>query len=271
MVGSHSQQWRSTFASGTEKTSPQVVLRGLDEPDLPVSGRGSEPSTSSSTKPPPEAIKSVSSQYRVGGPASARHVRFEQSYWTTAGEATFPLDFHFHALLRGEGRLRRRETGRQGTVLDGTRRRSVPAWCIREKSSSGRISESRAALHGMEFFLYSGRTPSRPVPPRRLYLDKIKGAQGLGDLGWTYWVLRTSSRRTPPSYSLPWWIRAAELSGIRKPAYQCVPVLNQFRKQELLSSDAASWVTRDPAGDVPALFWDFTPLSTRSNERPGLL
>jgi xylan 1,4-beta-xylosidase len=28
----------------------------------------------------------------------------------------------------------------------------------------------------------------------------------------------------------------------------------------LLSNDAASWVTRNPEGDVAALFWDFTPI-----------
>src|ERR1019366_9151544 len=122
----------------------------------------------------------------------------------------------------------------------------VPAWCIREKSSSGphfRISSctSRSA-------------PTDPIHDQyhqaAFVLDKIKGAQE-SVTSMAYWVFtdifEENGPRPTPFHG---GFGLLNYQGIRKPAYYAFRFLNQLGSQELLSSDAASWVTRNPAGDV---------------------
>src|SRR5205823_5580923 len=64
-----------------------------------------------------EAVKSVSNDYRVGGPASAMPYRFEEELLRYCAREHVPLDFiSTHAYVVKEGFLD--ETGSKGTVLD---------------------------------------------------------------------------------------------------------------------------------------------------------
>src|ERR1035438_10668148 len=49
--------------------------------------------------------------------------------------------------------------------------------------------------------------------------------------------------------------------SIRKPAYFAYRFLNRLGPEELVNGDDSSWVCRNPAGDVQALLWDFTPVA----------
>lgn len=207
-----------------------------------------------------EAIKSVSSQYRVGGPASAAPFRFEEALLDYCARNHVPIDFiSTHAYGVKEGYVD--ETGRKGTVLDGD------PTAVRSRMVQSREIIRRSALPNLELHFTewsSSYTPTDPVHDQyhqaAFVLDKIKGAQASVN-SMAYWVFtdifEENGPRTTPFHG---GFGLLNYQGIRKPAYFAFRFLNQLGGQELLSSDSASWVTRNAAGDVAALFWDFTPI-----------
>ena len=88
-----------------------------NEPDIPPFFTGSLEDYLKLYKTTAEAIKRVSGDYRVGGPASAMPYRFEEELVRYCAANGVPIDFvSTHAYGVKEGYLD--ETGRKGTVLD---------------------------------------------------------------------------------------------------------------------------------------------------------
>jgi len=207
-----------------------------------------------------EAVKSVSSQYRVGGPASAVAFRFEQELLDYCARNHVAIDFiSTHSYGVKEGYVD--ETGRKGTVLDGD-----PA-AVRSRMVHSREIIRRSAFPNLELHFTewsSSYTPTDSIHDQyhqaAFVLDKIKGAQeSVNSMAyWTFTdIFEENGPRTTPFHG---GFGLMNYQGIRKPAYYSFRFLNQLGNQELVSSDAASWVTRNAAGDVAALFWDFTPI-----------
>jgi xylan 1,4-beta-xylosidase len=122
-----------------------------------------------------EAVKSVSKDYRVGGPASAIPYKFEEELVKYCVSSHVPIDFvatHAYGVKQGFFD----ETGRQGTVLD-TDRASVRSRMIHSRELIRNSPLSKLELHFTEWS--SAYTPTDYMHDQyhqaAFILDKIKG------------------------------------------------------------------------------------------------
>jgi len=208
-----------------------------------------------------EAIKSVSPDYRVGGPASASPYAFETALVEYCAANRVPIDFvSTHAYGVKEGFFD--ETGNKGTVLDAD-----------PMAVSGRMIHSRELLRSsklpkleLHFTEWSSAyTPTDPIHDQyhqaAFILDKIKHAQESVD-SLSYWVFTDIFEENGPRMTpFHGGFGLLNYQAIRKPAYYAYRFLNRLGKTELANADPASWVTRDANGGIQALFWDFTPIA----------
>ncbi|HLJ45320.1 MAG TPA: hypothetical protein VKU01_04900 [Bryobacteraceae bacterium] len=207
-----------------------------------------------------EAVKSVSREYRVGGPASAIPYRFEEELLRYCAREHVPLDFiSTHSYGVKEGYLD--ETGSRGTVLDGDRT-AVRSRMVHSRELIGKSPLPNLPLHFTEWS--SAYTPTDYVHDQyhqaAFILDKIKGAQESVD-SLSYWVFTDIFEENGPRMTpFHGGFGLLNYQGIRKPAYFAFEFLNRLGPEELASTDDSSWVCRNAAGDVQALLWDFTPV-----------
>ena len=207
-----------------------------------------------------EAVKSVSKEYRVGGPASASPYRFEEELLKYCVREHVPLDFiSTHAYGVKEGFFD--ETGNRGTVLDGDRT-AVRARMVHSRELIRKSPLPDLPLHFTEWS--SAYTPTDYVHDQyhqaAFILDKIKGAQESVD-SLSYWVFTDIFEENGPRMTpFHGGFGLLNYQGIRKPAYYAFQFLNRLGPLELANADDSSWVSRNAAGDVQALIWDFTPV-----------
>jgi xylan 1,4-beta-xylosidase len=208
-----------------------------------------------------EAIKSVSADYRVGGPASAMAYAFETALVEYCATNHVPIDFvSTHSYGVKEGFFD--ETGARGTVLD-----TDPA------AVSGRMVHSRELLRGsklpgleLHFTEWSSAyTPTDPIHDQyhqaTFILDKIKNAQEAVN-SLSYWVFTDIFEENGPRMTpFHGGFGLLNYQAIKKPAFYAYQFLNRLGPTELVNADPASWVTKDATGSVQALLWDFTPVA----------
>jgi len=208
-----------------------------------------------------EAIKSVSADYRVGGPASAIGYEFETALVEYCAANHVPIDFvSTHSYGVKEGFFD--DTGARGTVLD-----TDPA------AVSGRMIHSRELLRGsklpnleLHFTEWSSSyTPTDFVHDQyhqaAFILDKLKNAQEAVN-SLSYWVFTDIFEENGPRMTpFHGGFGLLNYQAIKKPAYYAYEFLNRLGPTELMNADAASWVTSGGAGGIEALFWDFTPIA----------
>ena len=207
-----------------------------------------------------EAVKSVSKEYRVGGPASASPYLFEEELLKYCAREHVPLDFiSTHSYGVKEGFFD--ETGARGTVLDGDRT-AVRARMVHSRELIRKSPLPDLPLHFTEWS--SAYTPTDYVHDQyhqaAFILDKIKGAQESVD-SLSYWVFTDIFEENGPRMTpFHGGFGLLNYQGIRKPAYYAFQFLNRLGPLELANADDSSWVSRNAAGDVQALVWDFTPV-----------
>jgi xylan 1,4-beta-xylosidase len=207
-----------------------------------------------------EAVKSVSKEDRVGGPASAIPYRFEEELLQYCVREHVPLDFiSTHAYGVKEGFFD--DTGSRGTVLDGDRT-AVRARMVHSRELIRKSPLPNLPLHFTEWS--SAYTPTDYVHDQyhqaAFILDKIKGAQESVD-SLSYWVFTDIFEENGPRMTpFHGGFGLLNYQGIRKPAYYAFEFLNQLGPEELVNADDSSWVSRNAAGDLQALVWDFTPV-----------
>ncbi len=212
-----------------------------------------------------EAVKSVSREYRVGGPASAVPYRFEEELLKYCVREHLPLDFiATHAYGVKEGYFD--ETGNRGTVLD-TDRTAVRARMVHSRELIRKSPLPDLELHFTEWS--SAYTPTDYVHDQyhqaAFILDKIKGAQESVD-SMSYWVFTDIFEENGPRMTpFHGGFGLLNYQGIRKPAYFAYEFLSKLGPDELVNADESSWVCRNTAGDVQALLWDFTPIAPPAN------
>ncbi|MGO9094176.1 MAG: GH39 family glycosyl hydrolase [Bryobacteraceae bacterium] len=232
-----------------------------NEPDLHAFFAGSLEDYLKLYKTTAEAIKSVSGDYRVGGPASAIGYRFEEELVRYCAANGVPIDFvSTHCYGVKEGYLD--ETGWKGTVLD-----TDPA-AVRSRMAHSRelIKNSKLPKLELHFTEWSSSyTPTDPIHDQyhqaAFILDKIKGAQEFVD-SLSYWVFTDIFEENGPRMTpFHGGFGLLNYQAIKKPAYYAFQFLNRLGKTELVNADAASWIAKDEAGGVQALFWDFTPIA----------
>jgi xylan 1,4-beta-xylosidase len=205
------------------------------------------------------AVKGVSADYRVGGPASAVPYQFEEALLAHCVKNDLPLDFiATHAYGVKEGFLD--ETGFKGTVLDPDPA-AVRGRMLHSRELIARSPRPSLELHFTEWS--SSYTPTDPIHDSyhqaAFILDKIKGAQE-ALTSMSYWVFSDIFEENGPRMTpFHGGFGLLNYQAIKKPAYYAFQYAAGLGSTELVNVDAASWVTKDADGGVQALFWDFTP------------
>jgi xylan 1,4-beta-xylosidase len=203
------------------------------------------------------AIKSVSSAYRVGGPATAG-CAWVPKFISHCAANHVPLDFvSTHDYGVDSGHLD--EAGSAGTLLSPNPQ-SISA-------NVHRIREQIAAspMPDLEFHLTEWSTSYTPTDPihdsyhsAAFILDRLKKS-GAAANSMSYWVFTDIFEEAGPRFTpFHGGFGLLNYQDIRKPAFFAYQFLNRLGPTELESSDPSSYVTTDQAGNVQVLFWDFT-------------
>lgn len=211
------------------------------------------------------AIKSVSADYRVGGPATAgRGWISETINFTTQNR--IPLDFittHDYG-VRGRGVD---ENGEQQLYLI-TEPEVIIAGVrdVRAKIKSSPRPE--LPLHYTEWS--TSYTPRDPVHDSYIsapyILSRLKGAEGYADSMsyWTFTDIFEENGTVPSPFHGGFGL--INFQGLRKPSFYAYQFLNRLGDVELVSNDADSWVCRSERG-VQVLFWNYTPPKTTESDQ----
>jgi xylan 1,4-beta-xylosidase len=232
-----------------------------NEPDIPPFFSGSLADYLKLYQTTAEAVKSVSKDYRVGGPASAVSYKFEEALLAYCAANGVPIDFiSTHAYGVKEGHFD--EAGHRGTVLD-TDPAAVRSRMVHSRELIRGSKLPNLELHFTEWS--SSYTPTDPIHDQyhqaAFILDKIKGAQESVD-SLSYWVFTDIFEEQGPRMTpFHGGFGLLNYQAIKKPAYYAFQFLSRLGKTELTNPDPASWVTTDAAGSIQALFWDFTPIA----------
>jgi len=205
------------------------------------------------------AIKSVSPDYRVGGPATAIG-QWDKSFINFCYSNSVPVDFiSTHSYGVKQGYLD--ETGNRGTVIDSNSN-SVIARMTGERAMIDESPMPKLPLHFTEWS--SAYTPTDfmhdTYQQAAFILSKVKGSYQAVD-SMSYWVFtdifeENSPRMTPfhGGFGL------INYEDLKKPAFYAFKFLNELGPQELSNADAASWVCKGDDNSVQALFWNYTPI-----------
>jgi xylan 1,4-beta-xylosidase len=210
------------------------------------------------------AIKSVSSAYRVGGPATAGCAWVSELIRFCAANRV-PLDFiSTHDYGVDVGHLD--ETGEAGTILSRNPR-SIYGNVLKVREQIAGSELPNLELHFTEWS--TSYTPSDPIHDSyhsaAFILDKLKKSGTAAD-SMSYWVFTDIFEEAGPRFTpFHGGFGLLNYQDIRKPAFFAYQFLNRLGPSELSCSDPASYVTRDGAGDFQVLLWDFT---IANQERP---
>ena len=211
------------------------------------------------------AVKSISSEYRVGGPATAGRAWVPEmiEHARTAG---VPLDFittHDYGVRGGALDAE----GNQQLFLDVSLDAIVAG--VREvRSQIKRSAMPDLPLHYTEWSTsYSPRDPVHDAYISAAYIvSRLKGIKGQAQslAYWTFTDIFEENGPVPSPFHGGFGL--INFQGLRKPSFYAYQFLNRLGNVELDSTDEGSWATRDGRG-VQLLFWDYTPpQKTESNQ-----
>lgn len=211
------------------------------------------------------AIKQVSSDYRVGGPATAGKAWVPEMI-AHAAKAHVPLDFittHDYG-VSGRGVD---EEGNQRLFLDTAPEAIIGG--VREVRGEIKASSmTNLPLHYTEWSTsYSPRDPVHDSYLSAAYIvSRLKGSEGYAD-SMSYWTFTDIFEENGPVPSpFHGGFGLINFQGLRKPAFYAYQFLNRLGSDELVSSDADSWVTRNNGG-VQILFWNYSPPKTDESDQ----
>jgi len=210
------------------------------------------------------AIKSVSPDYKVGGPATAGCGWIpEFLHFCDTNHA--PVDFvSTHTYGVESGYLD--ETATHGTALS----RNPNSIFGEVKMVRQQIAESafpHLELHFTEWS--SSYTPSDPFHDSYLsaayIVDKLKNC-GDAAQSMSYWTFTDIFEESGPRWeAFHGGFGLMNYEDIKKSAYYAYQFLNRLGPTELKNSDSSSWICKDNSGDVQALVWDFTNIFPHTN------
>jgi len=205
-----------------------------------------------------EAIKSVSPDYRVGGPATALG-QWDESFINYCYTNHVPLDFvstHTYGVKWGY----LDEDGQRGTVLDSDPN-SVMGRMVGERNMIDHSPMPNLPLYFTEWS--SAYTPTDfmhdTYQQAAFILNKVKGAYRSVD-AMSYWtftdIFEEAGPRMTPFHG---GFGLISYEDLKKPAFYAFKFLNELGPTELADTDPASWVCNGPDNSVQALFWNYTP------------
>ena len=232
-----------------------------NEPNLPFFWSGTQADYFHLYDVTANAVKAVSEDYRVGGPATAEHAWIPELI-NHCAQNHVPIDFvstHTYGIDKGSfdatgilTYLSKRDSSVFGSIL-GSRRE---------------IQQSplpNLELHYTEWS--ASYTPTDPIHDTyheaAYILEKIKKSGNAAN-SMSYWtftdIFEENGPRATPFHG---GFGLINYEDINKPAFYAYQFLNKLGENELQNNDAASWACRDAKGNVQVLLWDFT------NTHPG--
>ena len=151
------------------------------------------------------------------------------------------------------------ETGNAGTVFSHNPR-GIYGNVLRIREQI-----AKSPLPDLEFHLTewsASYTPADPIHDSyhsaAFILDKLKNA-GSAANSMSYWVFTDIFEEAGPRFTpFHGGFGLLNYQDICKPAFFAYQFLNRLGPTELQSTDPASYVCTDPAGNLQALLWDFT-------------
>jgi xylan 1,4-beta-xylosidase len=210
------------------------------------------------------AIKSVSPEYRVGGPGTAG-CGWIKEFLNYCSTNYAPVDFvSTHTYGVDSGYLD--ETATHGTALsrNPTSIHGEVKW-VRQM-----IAESAFPKLEMHFTEWSSSyTPADPFHDSyhsaAYIMDKLKKC-GDAAQSMSYWTFTDIFEESGPRWeAFHGGFGLMNYQDIKKSSYYAYQFLNRLGATELKSSDASSWICTDKDGGVQALIWDFTNTFPKSN------
>jgi xylan 1,4-beta-xylosidase len=208
------------------------------------------------------AIKSVSADYRVGGPATAG-CGWIPEFIHFCDTNHVPVDFiATHTYGVESGFLD--EHGDAGTVLSQN-----PNSIFGEvKQVRRQIASSAMPNLELHFTEWSASyTPADPIHDSyhsaAYILDKLKKC-GDAAQSMSYWTFTDIFEEPGPRWeAFHGGFGLINYEDINKPSFYAYQFLNRLGPTELKNGDPSSWICADKSGGVEALIWDFT------NTHPG--
>jgi xylan 1,4-beta-xylosidase len=183
-----------------------------------------------------------------------------------AGKAQVPLDFistHDYGVsgrgVDAEGNQRLFLDSKSEAIIGGVRE-------VRSQIKSS--SMPNLPLHYTEWSTsYSPRDPVHDTYLSAAYIvSRLKGTEGYAD-SMSYWTFTDIFEENGPVPSpFHGGFGLINFQGLRKPAFYAYQFLNRLGSDELVSSDADSWVTRQNGG-MQILFWNYTPPQTDESDQ----
>lgn len=215
-----------------------------------------------------KAVKCVNKDYRVGGPGTAG-AAWESEMIAYCYKNNVPIDFiSTHAYGVKQGFLD--EYGQTGTVL-AKEELAVSGDVLQSKKEIATSSLPNLELHYTEWS--ASYTPADPVHDSyyeaAYVLQKLKQTGNAAN-SMSYWVFTDIFEEPGPRFEpFHGGFGMLTIQGINKPVFYAYQFLNKLGSIELINKDSASWVCRDPSGNIQALVWDYTytvPDSTNNQQ-----
>lgn len=204
------------------------------------------------------AVRSVDSQYFVGGPSGAGPA-WTKEFIQFCQDKSLPLDFiSFHSYGLGGGPSGLDQFGNTALYLNP----NLHAVADTAKSQNGIIEASpmpKLPVHITEWSAsYSPRDPVHDAYFEAPFiLEQLKNTEALGSMSyWTFTDVFEENGPVPRPFHGGFGL--INFQGIRKPAFWAYWMLNQLGKNELQNADASSYVCTDEKGAVQMLAWDLT-------------
>jgi xylan 1,4-beta-xylosidase len=255
------QHWTSRYGVAEVK---QWYFEVWNEPNLDIFWSGDQAEYFKLYEVTARAIKSVSPDYRVGGPATAGHA------WTSetigfAAKNGVALDFistHDYG-VKGIGFD---EGGQQLQLI--TDPDAIIGGVRNVRAQIAKSPMPKLPLHYTEWSTsYSPRDPVHDSYISAPYiLSKLKGTEGYAE-SMSYWTFTDIFEENGPVPSpFHGGFGLLNFQGLRKPAFYAYQFLNRLGDVEIASSDSESWACRDARG-AQLLFWNYTPPLTKESDQ----
>ncbi len=205
-----------------------------------------------------KAVKSVSTTYKVGGPATSGSTWIKESldYFATIPQLVDFISTHAYGTRSvfdeyGKRRTKMREP-------DG-----IPI-AVRKL----RKDVDNSPLHGKPIFITEWNSSPNPRDPLHdtyqnatYVLNTLKKTESLVN-AMSYWTFTDIFEEAgPPVTPFHGGFGLLNLQGIKKPSFYAYKFIHDLGDIELSNRDSSSWVCKDQKGNVQALIWDYKLLS----------
>jgi xylan 1,4-beta-xylosidase len=203
-----------------------------------------------------EAVKSVSPNYRVGGPATASNA-WVPDLINYCSANKVPLDFISTHTYGSDKAIKTNETD---VVARNDNSDAIPNNIKNSRRQIQQSSMPNLELHYTEWNSTVGYDDAIHDHYRQAayILDKIKKTEDAAN-SMSYWtftdIFEENGPRATPFHG---GFGLINYEDINKPAFYAYQFLNRLGNKELANSDAASWACKDDKGNVQVLLWDFT-------------